>query len=71
VQVVAFLLITAPLAWRRSAPLVAAAVISAGFALQVIAAGDAPVLGGLLAAILITYAVAAHGDRRQAPWARR
>lgn len=66
VQVVSFLLITVPLAWRRSATLVATGVISLGFAAQVILAGDAPVLGGLIAAILITYAAGAHLAGREA-----
>ena len=64
-QVCSFLLITVPIAWRRSAPLVATAVVSLGFTLQTVA-GPAEVVGGFVAAILITYAVAAHEDRRGA-----
>jgi len=64
-QVVAFLLITAPVAWRRRAPLAATAVVAVGFSLQTVA-GQAEVLGGFVAAILITYAVAAREDRRGA-----
>ena len=66
VQVVSFLLITVPLAWRRTSPLVAAGVVSLGFAAQVIAAGDAPVLGGLVAAIVLTYSAGAYLRGRQA-----
>jgi signal transduction histidine kinase len=64
-QVVSFLLITAPVAWRRRAPLAATAVVAVGFSLQTVA-GQAEVLGGFVAAILITYAVAAREDRRGA-----
>lgn len=60
VQVASFALITVPLAWRRSATLAATAVVATGFAAQVIFAGDAPVLGGLVSAILITYAAGAY-----------
>jgi signal transduction histidine kinase len=63
-QVLAFLLITAPVAWRRRAPLAATAVVAVGFSLQTVA-GAAEVLGGFVAAILITYAVAAHEDGRR------
>lgn len=61
-----FALITAPLAWRRSATLAATAAIAAGFAAQVILAGDAPVLGGLVSGILITYAAGAYLGGRAA-----
>jgi signal transduction histidine kinase len=60
VQVASFALITVPLAWRRSATLAATAVVATGFAAQVIFAGDAPVLGGLVSGILITYAAGAY-----------
>src|SRR5688500_9541742 len=66
IQVVSFLLITVPIAWRRSATLAAAAAISLGFTAQVILAGDAPVLGGLIAAIVITYAAGAYLEGREA-----
>jgi signal transduction histidine kinase len=65
-QVASFALITAPLAWRRSATLAATAAIAAGFAAQVILAGDAPVLGGLVSGILITYAAGAYLGGRAA-----
>jgi signal transduction histidine kinase len=64
-QVVSFLAITVPVAWRRRAPLAATAVVAVGFSVQTVA-GQAEVLGGFVAAILITYAVAAHEDRRGA-----
>jgi signal transduction histidine kinase len=64
-QVASFLLITVPVAWRRAAPLAATAVVAVGFTLQTVA-GPAEVVGGFVAAILITYAVAAHEDRRGA-----
>jgi signal transduction histidine kinase len=73
-QVASFALITAPLAWRRSATLAATAAIAAGFAAQVILAGDAPVilagdapvLGGLVSVTLITYAAGAYLGGRAA-----
>jgi signal transduction histidine kinase len=64
-QVISFVLITAPIAWRRRAPLPATAVVAVGFSLQTVA-GVAEVLGGFIAAIVITYAVAAHEHRRRA-----
>ena len=64
VQVASFTLMTVPLAWRRAAPLAAGAAVSLGFAAQTILAGDAPVVGGLVAAILITYSVAAYTEGR-------
>ena len=64
-QVTSFLLITVPIAWRRAEPLAATAVVALGFTLQTVA-GPAEVVGGFVAAILITYAVAAHEDRRGA-----
>jgi signal transduction histidine kinase len=64
VQVASFALMTVPLAWRRAAPLAAGAAVSLGFAAQTILAGDAPVVGGLIAAILITYSVAAYTEGR-------
>jgi signal transduction histidine kinase len=65
VQVGSFALITVSAAWRRAAPLAAAVGLSIGFAVQVIAAGDAPVVGGLIAALVVTYSVGAYGTRRQ------
>ena len=64
-QVASFLLITVPIGWRRAAPLAATAVVALGFTLQTVA-GTAEVVGGFVAAIVITYAVAAHEDRRGA-----
>jgi signal transduction histidine kinase len=64
VQVASFALITVAVAWRRAAPLAAAVVVAIGFAVQVIFAGDAPVLGGLVAAILVTYSLGAYGTPR-------
>jgi signal transduction histidine kinase len=66
VQVAAFALITVAVAWRRAAPLAAAVALSTGFAVQVIAAGDAPVVGGLVGALIVTYAAGAYGTDRQA-----
>ena len=65
VQVASFALITVATAWRRSAPLAAIVAMSAGFAVQVAAAGDAPVVGGLVALLLMTYSLGAHATRRQ------
>lgn len=66
VQVVTFAVITAGVAWRRSAPLLAAVVVSVGFAAQVVFADDAPVIGGLVAALLVIYALGAYGTTREA-----
>ncbi len=66
VQVAAFALMTVPLAWRRRATLAATFVVALGFTVQTIFAGVAPVLGGLIAAILITYSAGAYTAGRSA-----
>ena len=66
VQVASFALITLAVAWRRSAPLAAAVLGSTGFAAQVILAGDAPVIGGLVAGIIVAYSLGAYATARDA-----
>ena len=59
-----FALMTGALAFRRSHPLASVAAVAGGMAAQTILAGVAPVLGGLLAAIIGTYSVAAYASGR-------
>ena len=66
VQVATFALATASVAFRRAAPLLAVVGVSVALGVQVAFADDAPVLGGLVAAILVTYALGAHGTTRDA-----
>jgi signal transduction histidine kinase len=64
---VGLLLATAPLAWRRSRPLVVLCVVMAAIALEAVAAGAAPVGGQVLFPMLVAlYSVAAYADRRPA-----
>ena len=66
VQHLSFALLTGAVALRRTRPIASAAGVAIGMTAQTALAGDAPVLGGLLAAIVSTYSVAAytHGSRR-------
>ena len=63
-----FALMTGALAFRRSHPLASVTAVAGGMAAQTILAGPAPVLGGLLAAIIGTYSLAAHGSGRALAW---
>lgn len=66
VQRVTFAVITMSVALRRLAPLTAAVVGSGGLVAQTIWGGDAAVVGGFLAGILITHSVALYSTRRVA-----
>ncbi len=61
----AFMAMTASVAWRRSFPLLAAALAAAGLASQTIG-GDAEVVGGFLALIIVTYSVASYAPLKPA-----
>ena len=58
-----FAIMTAAVAARRLAPLSAAAIGSAGLAAQTIWGGDAAVVGGFLASIILTHSVALYTTR--------
>jgi signal transduction histidine kinase len=61
------LLIALPLLWRRSRPLLVAALVVAGFAAQAFASGHTPEgLQIILIWVIVSYSVAAHSDRREA-----
>ena len=64
VQHACFAVMTLALAFRRSHPLASVTAVATGMAAQTILAGVAPVLGGLLAAIIGTYSVAAYASGR-------
>jgi signal transduction histidine kinase len=58
------LLMTLPLAWRRRAPLVVAAVVMGTLVVESLAVGSAPTPDSLLIAWLVAiYSVAAHSER--------
>ena len=63
-QVVAFAVMTGGLAIRRLRPLTAAVVVAAGLAFQTVL-GDAPVLSGFIAVLIVTYSVAQYADSRR------
>jgi signal transduction histidine kinase len=62
-QRVSFLAMTAAVVWRRSVPLLAAVVLSVGMVVQTLA-GPAPVVGGFIAALIVTYSLGAHSQGR-------
>ena len=64
VQHACFAVMTAALAFRRSNPAASVTAVAGGMAAQTVLAGVAPVLGGLLAAIIGTYSLAAHASGR-------
>lgn len=64
-QHIAFAVIAASIAWRRSAPLAAATTAAAGLAGQTLV-GDAPVVSGFLAILVVTASVGAHPRWRRA-----
>ena len=64
-QSLAFVAMTASVAWRRSFPLLAAALAAAGLATQTIG-GDAEVVGGFLALIIVTYSVGSYAPLKPA-----
>ena len=63
-QIVAFAVVTGSLAIRRLRPLTAAVVVAVGLAFQTVL-GDAPVLSGFVAVLIVTYSVAQYADRRR------
>jgi signal transduction histidine kinase len=63
-QVVAFAVMTGSLVLRRTRPLAAAGAVAAGLAFQTVL-GDAPVVSGFAAALIVTYSVAQYADRRR------
>ena len=68
VQAASFAVITSSVAWRRRAPLVAAIVASAGLAAQTILGGNAPVVGGFIALLIVTYSIGASQTTNRAIW---
>ena len=64
VQHACFAVMTVALAFRRSHPLASVTAVAGGMAAQTVLAGVAPVLGGLLAAIVGTYSLAAYATGR-------
>ena len=62
----AFAVMTLAVAWRRLAPLTALCAVSVALVVQTIFGGDAPVVGGFLAMIIVTHSVATHRERRGA-----
>ncbi len=62
----AFAVMTLAVAWRRLAPLTAVCAVSVALAIQTIFGGDAPVVGGFLAMIIVTHSVATYRERRGA-----
>jgi signal transduction histidine kinase len=63
-QVVAFAVMTGSLVLRRTRPLAAACAVAGGLAFQTVL-GDAPVVSGFAAALIVTYSVAQYADRRR------
>ena len=66
VGVPAALLMTIPLAWRRSAPLAVAALVAIGFALQGAQPDPSESLATLVVMLVAAYSVGAADDRRHA-----
>lgn len=65
VQSISFAAMTLSVAWRRTMPLLAAALVSAGLIAQTLA-GEAEVVGGFIAFLVVTYSVASYADLRNA-----
>jgi signal transduction histidine kinase len=63
-QFVAFAAMTGSLVFRRTRPLTAACAVALGLAFQTVL-GDAPVLSGFVAVLIVTYSVAQYADRRR------
>lgn len=59
-QVLAFLTMTGSVAVRRTAPVLAAALVSTGLLVQEVLAGPAPVLSGFLAYLVVSYSLGRH-----------
>jgi signal transduction histidine kinase len=60
-QVAAFTAMTGSVAFRRRAPLPAAGVVAAAMAIQTLL-GEAPVVGGFVALLVVLYSAGAHLD---------
>ena len=65
-QAAAFAVATLAVAWRRRSPLLVVTVVFAALSVQTMFAGDAPIVGGFIAAIIAVYSVAAHAAGRNA-----
>jgi signal transduction histidine kinase len=65
VQSAAFAAMTISIAWRRTAPLFAAGLLSAGLVAQTLQ-GEAKISGGLIALLIVMYSVASYAKRREA-----
>ncbi|HVR78612.1 MAG TPA: sensor histidine kinase [Acidimicrobiia bacterium] len=65
VQSISFAAMTLSVAWRRTKPLLAAALVGAGLVAQTLA-GDAEVVGGFIAFLVVTYSVASYEELRNA-----
>jgi signal transduction histidine kinase len=63
-QHLAFAVMTASLAVRRSRPLAAAATVALGMAFNTVL-GEAPAVAGFVAMLIVTYSVAQYADRRR------
>jgi signal transduction histidine kinase len=65
VQSASFAAMTLSVAWRRSMPLLAAAMVSVGLTVQTLA-GEAPIAGGFIALLVVMYSVASYSALRPA-----
>lgn len=65
VQSISFAVMTLSVAWRRTMPLLAAALVGAGLVVQTLA-GEAEVVGGFIAFLVVTYSVASYADLKNA-----
>ncbi|HVR33870.1 MAG TPA: sensor histidine kinase [Acidimicrobiia bacterium] len=65
VQSISFAAMTLSVAWRRTMPLLAAALVGAGLVAQTLA-GEAEVVGGFIAFLVVTYSVASYADLKTA-----
>ncbi len=65
-QRAAFAAMTLAVVARRAAPLLAVSTIGGALVIQTAFGGDAPVVGGFLAMIILTHSVATYQDRRRA-----
>ena len=59
----AFAVMTLAVAWRRLAPLVAVCAVAVALVVQTVFGGEAPVVGGFLAMIIVTHSVATYQER--------
>lgn len=66
VQRASFAAMTGAVVWRRVAPVVAGALAGGGLAAQTVFGGHAPVVGGFVSLLIVTYSAAAHASRVRA-----